>query len=359
MSRIQKCRDLILELGLDGIIITNPENRRYLSGFTGSAGVLLISGTQAFLVTDFRYWEQAGQELARAGQGFELIKQGPDLWRSIADLIGSLGWRRTGFEAESITYSEYQKLEKMTTDWLLIPTSGLVEKLRSAKEPEEIESLARAAEITDQAWRETLKIIKPGVREQEIALEFDYQLRVNGAEGSAFTTIVASGPRAALCHGLASEKPVQSGELLIIDGGALYQGYHADMTRTVALGKASPEQVKVYQIVLKAQQMALAILKAGLTGNQVDQVAREYISSEGYGANFGHGLGHSVGLKVHEQPRLAATDSSTLPAGAVVTVEPGVYLPGWGGVRIEDLVVVENEGIRNLTGSPKQDLIEL
>jgi Xaa-Pro aminopeptidase len=357
MSRIQKCRDGIAELGLDGMLISNPENRRYLSGFSGSAGVLLISGAQAFLVTDFRYWEQARQELA--AEEFELFKQGPDLWRSAGDIIGSLGWKKIGFEAESLTYHEYQILENILGDKQFTATTGLVEKLRRTKEPVEIESLARAAEITDTAWRETLKIIKPGVREQEIALEFDYQLRVNGAEGSAFTTIVASGSRAALCHGLASTKPVQKGELLIIDGGALYQGYHGDMTRTVVIGKADPEQVKVYQIVLEAQQKALAVLKAGLTGNIVDQVARDYITSKGYGAYFGHGLGHSVGLQIHEQPRLATTDSSEIPVGAVITVEPGIYLPGWGGVRIEDLVAVERLGIRNLTGSPKHDLIEI
>lgn len=356
MSRISKCRGLIADLGLDGILISNPENRRYLSGFTGSAGVLLISDVKAFLVTDFRYWEQAGQQLT---EGFELSKQGPDLWRSIGELIESLGWKKIGFEAESLTYHEYQILENLIIGKQLHSTTGLVEKLRHTKEPLEIETLAQAAGITDIAWRETLKIIKAGVREQDIALEFDYQVRANGAEGSSFTTIVASGPRSALCHGLASTKPVQSGELLIIDGGALFQGYHADMTRTVVIGKANPEQKKIYQIVLKAQQMALDILKAGLIGNKVDQVARDYITEQGYGEYFGHGLGHSVGLNIHERPRLSTTESGEIPEGAVVTVEPGIYLPGIGGVRIEDLVVVEKSGVRNLTGSPKHDLIEI
>ncbi len=356
MNRLQKIRENIRQLNLDGMIISHPENRRYLSGFTGSAGVLLISQNQTVILTDFRYWEQVKQEV----KDFELVRQGPNLWLSIIDCILKLQWKRAGFEAGGVTYHEYQMLIEATPPGLEFqPTSDLVEQIRREKDFLEIELLAKAAQITDLAWENSLRSIKSGVKEQEIALEFDYQLRVNGADGSAFTTIVASGRRSALPHGAASIKEILPGDLIIIDGGALYKGYHADMTRTVVLGKADPEQLKIYGVVLKAQQAALDCLKADLPGSTVDGAARDIIGRYGYGEYFGHGLGHSVGLNIHESPRLSQTETSKIPAGAAITVEPGVYIPEWGGVRIEDLVIVENDGCRNLTGSPKNELIEL
>lgn len=356
MSRLEKFREILEGQDLDGIIISTPENRRYLSGFSGSSGVLLVSGKQALIVTDFRYWEQVAREVKE----FELSKQGPKLWESVAELIKLLGWEKVGFEAGSLTFQEYQTLGGLIPSGRrLAPTEDLVERLRWVKEPAEVEVLAGAMEITDRAWRETLAVIKPGVMEREIALEFDYQLRLNGAEGSAFTTIVASGWRAALPHAAATDKKVEPGELVLIDGGALYQGYHGDLTRTVALGKADSKQREIYRIVLEAQEEALKGLKAGLTGKAVDRIARDLIAGRGYGENFGHGLGHSVGLNIHESPRLSVTEESVVPLGAVVTVEPGIYLPGWGGVRIEDMVVVGENGVGNLTGSAKVELIEL
>jgi Xaa-Pro aminopeptidase len=356
ITRLQRFRETLADLHLDGMIISTPENRRYLSGFTGSSGVLLISESQAFIITDFRYWEQVALEVGE----FELAKQGPDLWRSVMELIEALKWQKIGFEANNLTFHEYQTLSDSASSGLrFIPTTDLVEKLRWVKEPGEIETLVRATEITDLALQKTLTIIKPGVTEEMIALEFDYQLRAGGAEGSAFTTIVASGERAALPHGAASGKPVANGDLVIIDGGAIYKGYHGDLTRTVVIGKANSRQQEIYQIVLQAQEKALAFLKAGLVGNVVDGVAREFIAGQGYGEYFGHGLGHSVGLNIHERPRLSITEQSVIPAGVVITVEPGIYLPGWGGVRIEDLVVVEENGVRNLTKSPKESLVEI
>jgi Xaa-Pro aminopeptidase len=356
VSRLQKFRDQLNQLNLDGMIITNPQNRQYLSGFTGSAGVLLISAREAVIVTDFRYWQQASQEAT----GFELYKQGPNMWQSIFQCIAGFQWKRAGFEAATVTYREYQLFKETAPPALeLQPVVDLVEQLRWVKDDVEINILAEAARITDLAWKNTIKILKPGVKEIDLALEFDYQLRLNGAEGSAFTTIVASGKRSALPHGMASAKEILPGDLIVIDGGALYQGYHADMTRTVVLGKAAPEQLKIYDIVLTAQTEALNNLKAGLTGNAVDRIAREVIGAHGYGEYFGHGLGHSVGLDIHERPRLAQTEAAEIPAGAAVTVEPGIYIPEWGGIRIEDLVIVEDGGFRNLTGSPKLNLIEI
>jgi Xaa-Pro aminopeptidase len=356
MERLRKFRKKLAAASVDGMIISNGENRRYLSGFTGSAGVLVIDARGAYLVTDFRYWEQAAAE----GDGFTIYKQGPDLYQSVVELIGALQWQMVGFEPESLTYREYQKFHGLLPPTVQCrPVPDAVCQLRAVKDAAEIKLLAEAARITDQAWQKALTVIKPGVSEKDVALEFDYQLRVNGAEGNAFSTIVASGGRAALPHGAPTGKKILPGELVLIDGGAKYQGYHGDMTRTVVLGKATDRQREIYQIVLTAQKKALASIKAGLTGKELDAVARQVIQAQGFGEYFGHGLGHSVGLNIHENPRLSPLEDNLIPAGATVTVEPGIYLPEWGGIRIEDLVVVEANGIRNLTGSPKEQLIEL
>jgi Xaa-Pro aminopeptidase len=356
MERLQKFRENLRQLPVDGMIITHPENRRYLSGFTGSTGILLINAERAWLAVDFRYWEQAATE---AGN-FAIIKSGKDLYQTVAEQITALNWRAAAFEPEGLTYREFQNLRSLLPEPLrLIPVDDVVARQRAVKEPVEIELLGEAARITDLAWEKTLQSIKPGVKESEVGLEFDYQLRLNGAEGNAFDTIVASGPRAALPHGAPTDKKIQPGELVIIDGGAKYRGYHGDMTRTVVLGKADPQQRRIYRIVLEAQRKALEAIRPGMTGKAVDAVTRDYIARQGYGEYFGHGLGHSVGLNIHENPRFSPSEERSIPAGAVISVEPGIYLPGWGGVRIEDLVVVAENGIRNLTGSPKDELIEV
>jgi Xaa-Pro aminopeptidase len=355
-KRLREFRESLARAPVAGMIITDGENRRYLSGFTGSAGALVIDAAHAFLVTDFRYWEQAAAE----ARDFELSKQGVDLYRSVVELIGTLQWSSVGFEPESLTYQGYQQInELLPLATQCVPVPEVVRRQRAVKDRVEIEWLAEAARITDYAWQKTLALIKPGVRELEVALEFDYQLRINQAEGSAFPTIVASGWRSALPHGGPTSKKLLPGELVLLDGGALYRGYHADMTRTVVLGKATSKQREIYQIVLDAQEKALEMIRAGLTGREIDAIAREMIAAQGYGAYFGHGLGHSVGLNIHENPRLAPTETGAIPLGATVTVEPGIYLPDWGGVRIEDLVVVEADGVRNLTGSPKKQLLEV
>jgi Xaa-Pro aminopeptidase len=354
MTRIERLRKRLATEKLDGVLITSLENRRYYSGFTGSAGVLLIGAVDVVLVTDSRYWEQAGQE----APAFELEKQGPKLWVSVAETLARLSWRRLGFESPVLSYAEYQIIKPLLTVSELAPLDNL-DALRAVKEPGEIKLLAEAARITDIALAKVLQVLKPGVREKEMALEFDYQLRLNGAEGSAFPTIVASGVRSSLPHGQPSTKKIEPGDLVIIDGGALYQGYHGDLTRTVVLGEASAQQKRIYSLVLQAQEAALAFLKAGVSGKSADWAARHVIETSGYGGNFGHGLGHSVGLAIHENPRLSPSEEGKIPEGAAVTVEPGIYLPGWGGVRIEDLVIVKQDGVRNLTGSAKQELVEV
>ena len=356
MTRLEKLRTKLHAQGLDGILITNRENRRYLSGFTGSAGILVIGSQEALLVTDFRYWEQASLE----SKDFELYRQGPQLWPSLGELLQKLNWERVGFEAGDLTYLDYQNLVGiLASNSTLIPVYGLVEELRQVKEEREIELIAKAAVITDLAWEKTVRRVRPGVKERDLALEFDYQLRLNGAEGNAFPTIVAFGSRAALPHAAPGGKELRVGDFILIDGGAAYQGYNADLTRTVVFGKADQKQGKVYQLVLQAQQAALEYMKAGLVGREIDAKARGVIATAGYADYFGHGLGHSVGLNIHENPRLSPSEPNQIPTGAVITVEPGVYLPKWGGVRIEDLVVVEEDGIRNLTGAPKEMLMEI
>lgn len=358
MGRLEKLWEAVADYGLDAVLITNPVNRRYYSGFSGSSGVLLLHKTRNILVTDFRYWEQASLEAA----SFELFKHrlGGEFWQSVADLISGYDWRNVGFEAENVTYRDFQNLAGLLPKVEWTPLGWETQKPRWVKEAAEIDLIAKAAEITDRAWEKTLEIIKPGIAEREIALEFDYQLRRNGAEGSSFTTIMASGSRSALPHGTASAKKLNPGDLALLDGGALYQGYHADMTRTVVIGAATAKQREIYGIVLAAQKLALERLRVGLTGAEVDAVARDYIAQAGYGDFFGHGLGHGVGLEIHENPRLSKTEPNPLPVGAVVTVEPGIYLPGWGGIRIEDLVALEEGGaVRNLTGSRKEILLEV
>ena len=357
MDRLARLRESLLSRAdVDAILVTNPQNRRYLSGFTGSAGVLLISRELALIITDFRYWEQVAAEVT----DFTLVKQSADIWESIAGVVREHGWQSFAFEAFDLTVYHYHQLESLLQGTRMVPLNDELNRLRWSKEPEEVELLRIAADITDRAWEQTLKAIKPGVRERDVALEFDYQLRLNGADGSSFTTIVISGVRSSLPHGAASEKAIQPGELVLIDGGALYKGYHADMTRTVVLGRADAEQKRIYHLVLRAQQLALEGLHAGMTGREADAIARNFLAGEGYGGDFfGHGLGHSVGLEIHESPRLSKSEPEVIPVGAAVTVEPGVYIPGWGGVRIEDLVIVQSDGLLNLTHSPKMELLEI
>jgi Xaa-Pro aminopeptidase len=356
MNRLQKIREKIKNLDVDGVMITNPQNRRYLSNFSGSDGVLLISSDTAAIMTDFRFFEQVEEEVS----GFVLEKQGPLFWQSVVELFRKYHWKRVGFEASAVTFQDYKTLTDLVPAPIqLVPLNDLVETLRWVKDQQEIELLAKAEQITDTALQKTMALVKPGMKEREMALEFDYQLRLQGAEGNSFTTIALSGERSSLPHGVPSEREIRPGDLVLLDCGALYQGYCADLTRTMVMGTASAEQKGIYQIVLRAQELALAHLKAGLIGSEVDKVARVFLAEQGYGQNFGHGLGHSVGLNIHESPRLSVTEKNFIPANAVITVEPGVYIPGWGGIRIEDLVVVEENGIRNLSGSPKQALIEL
>lgn len=337
---MQALRQSLSEQGLEALLVTRAENRFYISGFRGSAGTVIVTLERALLVTDFRYEEQAAQQ----ARGFEVVKHGPRMVDTIAEILASAGVRRLGYEKEGLNCKEYELFRDRLAPVEMVGTEGLIEALRAVKSATEIEAIRRAAGIAAAAYSEVLALIRPGVREADLALEFDYLMRKKGAEGSAFETIVASGPRSSLPHARPGERTLQRGDLVVLDFGARVGGYCSDATRTVVIGRPDERQREIYELVLGAQEAALAALRAGLSGAEVDAVARDIIARAGHGEHFGHGLGHGVGIEVHEGPRLSSAGDQPLVAGNVVTVEPGVYLPGWGGVRIEDLVVVTEAG---------------
>ena len=352
-NRIQRLRQALDEKGLDGLLVSQPENRRYLSGFDGSAGFLLITAKDTILATDFRYTERARGQ----APDYEVVQIKADIGEWLPELITGLGLRTLGFEAEYITFATYRRLtgilDKAADGLKLSATDGLVESLRAVKEPEELELITRASEITDHAIEYIQGSVKVGDRESELAWELEKFMRQQSGEGLAFEVMVASGPNAALPHFNPSPRAINAGEPVVIDIGARQGGYCSDLSRTLWAGAADEKLKKVYDIVLGAQLAALAIIKEGMTGGEADSLARTVIEEAGYGDAFGHGLGHGVGLAAHELPRLGPGSTDRLVDGMVFTVEPGIYLSGWGGVRIEDVAVMEDGKPRVITEARK------
>jgi Xaa-Pro aminopeptidase len=353
MEKIEKLRARFDEYGIDGMLITNSYNRRYMTGFTGTAGVAVIGKTKAVFITDFRYVEQASKQI----QGYEIIQHAGLIIEEVAKQVANLGIQKLGFEQDDLSYATFKAYEK-AVQAELIPVSGVIEKLRLIKSDSEIKILKEAAEIADAAFQHILDFIRPGVREIEVANELEFFMRKQGATSSSFDIIVASGYRSALPHGVATDKVIEKGELVTLDFGAYYKGYCSDITRTVAVGEISDELKKIYDIVLQAQLRGMAGIKPGMTGREADALTRDYITEQGYGEYFGHSTGHGIGLEVHEGPALSVRSDVVLEPGMVVTVEPGIYIAGLGGVRIEDDAVVTTDGNESLTHSPK-DLIIL
>ncbi|MBP2634170.1 MAG: pepQ 2 [Firmicutes bacterium] len=351
-QRLIHLRKLMAEQGLDAVIVTKPENRRYFSGFSGSAGMLLISEQAQILFTDFRYIEQAKKQ----APDYEIVRHGASMFTTLAEHINKREFVRVGFESDYVTWDTHQKLIEHLSRLELRPIN--LDMLRKIKEQAELKLIQHAVQIADAAFDHILTIIRPGISELEIALQLEYQMRKLGSEKPAFDTIVASGFRGALPHGQASDKIIEAGDFVTMDFGAVYQGYHSDITRTVVAGKATNKQREIYDIVLNAQLASIAALTATKTGVEIDLIARQIIADAGYADNFGHALGHGVGLAIHEEPRLSSAYTDELAANMVVSVEPGIYLPDWGGVRIEDLVVISAAGCQVLTASNKK-LIEL
>jgi Xaa-Pro aminopeptidase len=352
-DRVAQVRGRLGELEIDALLVTQAENRRYLSGFTGSAGVLLISPDGSVLATDSRYWEQAG----RQAPTFELVQIKTRLEDHLADILAKAGHpKRVGFESAFVSVDQFSTWSKMNGGMVWVATKNAVEPIRAVKDESELDAIRKAA--ADAGFDFLCGVLKPGMTEREAAWELEAFLRKHGAEALAFDAIVASGPHSAMAHHHPGDRTIQAGEPILIDFGAKVDGYCADLTRTVSLGRADDKYDEVYEIVRRAQQAALDGIRAGMPGVQADALAREAIVAAGYGDFFGHGLGHGVGLAVHEAPRAGRVDAEApLPVGATLTVEPGVYLPRWGGVRIEDLVVVRENGVEALSRAHKRSII--
>ncbi|MGM9570805.1 MAG: M24 family metallopeptidase [bacterium] len=348
-ARLDKLRKLLESRDLDAALITDAKNRRYFSGFTGSAGVLLITKDRALLLTDFRYLEQAASQ----AELFEIVDCTPN--NKLLDLFQELKIKNLGFENRVMTVQEYQELQNEGT--VFISLNDELDKMRWIKDEKELACIRQAASIADQAFSHILKFLKVGLTEQEVALELEYTMKKAGAEDLSFASIVAAGEHSSLPHARPGKRKIAYGDFVKMDFGALYQGYCSDMTRTVVMGQASDRQKEIYNLVLTAQKAALDLLKPGMMTDKVDSAARTIIAENGYGEYFGHGLGHSLGLFIHEEPRLSPSCQVLIQPGMLFTVEPGIYLPGFGGVRIEDLVLVTDSGIDNLTSSPKELIV--
>ncbi|MGB8955200.1 MAG: Xaa-Pro peptidase family protein [Tumebacillaceae bacterium] len=351
-QRLTRLRANMAERGLEALLVTRPENRRYLSGFTGSSGYLLVTQDEAIFLTDSRYAEQAKAQCPHCR--IVMFKNPLD---SLREELAHKKVRELGFEQENVTYAQYQQYREAFSDVQLEPTAGLVEELRAIKDESELAILRKAAQIADDAFAHIRGFLRPGIRELDVALELEFFMRKAGAASSAFDIIVASGKRSSLPHGRASEKLLETGDFVTLDFGAYYQGYNSDITRTVALGQPNDKLREIYEIVLEAQTHAVGNIKPGLTGKQADALARDIIDAKGYAEEFGHTLGHGIGLAVHEAPSLSKRNDAVLRPGMVVTVEPGIYVADFGGVRIEDDIVITETGNEVLTKSPKELII--
>ncbi len=348
-GRLKRLRTFLKQNGTCAILITNPHNRRYLSGFDGTSGVLLIGQEQAILVTDFRYLEQAKTQASQ----FTVQRWREDLFSELAPVVKDAGWEKIAFESKHVVYHNYREMEQKIPAELK-PYEDTVEKLRIIKSEAELAILRDGAKMLDSAFEHICDIIKPGMQEKELALETEMYLRRKGAEEPSFRFIVASGIRGAMPHGTASSKEMERGELVTIDFGGVFNGYATDMTRTVSLGEPGERCREIYSMVLKSQYAARESLKPGMKCSDADAVARDIFEQDGYGQYFGHGLGHGVGLETHEQPTLNPRSKTILEPGMVVTVEPGLYIPNFGGVRIEDMVCLTEEGAEIMTRSPRE-----
>ncbi len=355
------------DVGLDGFLVgapvedtfhTHAANRRYLSGFSGSTGWLLITADAAFIAVDFRYIEQAQREAPQ----FTLFRTDDGMESWFGGLMGEAGLagKRIGFEPAGTTVSAYQAMKKALEKIppgerpKLLAAPSLVEELRAIKEPEEIAAIQRAVDLGDEVFQAVAQRIEPGWTERQVAWEIERYAREHGADGLSFETIVASGPWGAMPHAQPRDHPIQAGEPVIIDMGLRVGGYCSDLARTIVVGEERDGRLReIYDIVLTAQLAAEELVKSGMSGEEAHMLAHSAIAEAGYGENFGHGLGHGVGLLVHESPRLAKTSKDELKDGMVATIEPGIYISGWGGVRIEDMIVIEEGKTRVMTHSPK------
>jgi Xaa-Pro aminopeptidase len=354
-SRIKKLQQILRNESLDVFLVTSLPHVRYLSGYTGTNGIILISPNNCVFLTDFRYQEQAKQQV----KDVKVMIVPRDLFAGLPNLPILKSRRiKMGFESEHLSCQTYRRLKNLLPECLLVPLEKTVESLTIKKDQNEIQNIKKAAEITDLVFSEILSYIKPGIRELDLSAEIEYRMKGFGSSTPYYETIVASGKRSALPHGVASGKKIQKGDWVTMDFGAVVDGYTADLTRTIVMGKANKRQKEVYNIVQKAQGHAISKVKAGMRACDLDKSARNLIKNAGYGKYFGHGLGHGIGLLIHDNPAINPTNQQLLEPGMVITIEPGIYIPNWGGVRIEDDVLITQRGGEVLTTSEK-NLVEL
>ena len=351
-SRLAALLDAVDQAHLDGLLLTGLANIRYLTGFSGSSAIALVTPRELVLITDVRYETQAADE---AGAVATVDVQAQSLWSGLwTRLSGGTGVHVLGFEASHLVHRDFQRLLDAGARWQWRPTADLVERLRERKDADEVAAIRRAGAMATAALEAVLPRLRPGLTELAVAGMLEHALRDQGSEAFPFPTIVASGPRAALPHAHSSSRTLCEGDFLLMDFGAQADGYCSDITRTVVIGRADARQRDVHEVVRLAQAEALAGVRAEMTGRAADALAREYIERRGFGARFQHSLGHGLGLEVHEAPRLSRQATEPLPSRAVVTIEPGIYEPGWGGVRIEDDVHLGPDGPELLTHFPRE-----
>jgi len=351
MSRINDIRSMLGELGADAFYITHIPNIRYITGFSGSSAIVIVTANKNYFITDFRYKQQSAEQV----KGFEIhvnYQQADE----VKKIFESEEVKSAAFESTHLTYHQLEKLRKAFPAVKFISAAEKIEALTMRKQPDEIEKIKQAARITDRTFEKILTLIKPGMSEKDVSAEISYWHKKFGAEKDSFDPIVASGLRGALPPGIASDKIIEKGEMVTVDFGCVYEGFCSDLTRTIAVGQPSDEMKKIYQVVLGAQLKAIDAAKSGAKTKAVDLVARDYISSFGYGDKFGHGLGHGLGIEVHELPSVSQRMDVVLAEGVVVTIEPGIYVEGVGGVRIEDDILIKN-GKCEVLNMAKKDLI--
>ena len=349
-NRLETLRSDLAKRNIESLLITDLLNVRYLTGFTGTFAQVVVTPKKAVFITDSRYTDQAAEETK--GFTFELLKDGTI--QTITRVAKKLKIRQLGIEEHSITYDYWIKIHSALPDIELVTAGNPISAQRLIKTPDEIKKIRNAARIADAGFTHVLSLLKPGAVERGLAIELDSFMRKEGAEKEAFESIIASGPRSALVHGRATDRRIEEGDIVLFDFGAKVNGYHSDISRTVVIGKATAKQKKIYEIVLEAHNKALAAIKPGVTGGAIDEIARYLIEKKGYGNNFGHGLGHGLGLDVHDDRILSKGSETVLKSGMVFTVEPGIYITGWGGIRIEDDILVTRTGAEILTSSERK-----
>jgi Xaa-Pro aminopeptidase len=351
MNRLEIIKNQFAELKIDSFLVKNLPNIRYISGFSGSAASILITKEACHFVSDFRYKIQSSNEVSR---DFEILIYVQNSMLFLKDMIKNHNLKRIGFESNFLTYNEAEDLRKEFSEVEFVPVDSLIEKIIIRKNEKEIELTKKAVEITDKTFTELLNIIKPGMTEKEVSAHISFLQKMYGADGDSFDVIVASGQRSAFPHARPTDKKIQTGELLKLDFGCSFEGMKSDMTRTIGIGSISDECKNIYAIVKEAQQRALDTVKAGVNTRVLDASARDYIKEKGFGNNFGHGLGHGLGYDIHEKPSVNERYDYILEVNNIITIEPGIYIEGLGGVRIEDDVVVKEDGCEILNKSTKE-----